>query len=65
MERGLAFKAFGSAYAVAHATRPSTMGIVLSSNPLALLAWYVTLASAHDSSFDYYYYHHYHFHPST
>lgn len=29
----------GSAYAMEHATRPSTIGNVLHSNPLALLAW--------------------------
>ncbi|KAH7079849.1 epoxide hydrolase-like protein [Paraphoma chrysanthemicola] len=29
----------GRAYALEHATRPSTIGHVLSSNPLALLAW--------------------------
>lgn len=30
----------GSAYAQEHGTRPSTIGSVLSSSPLALLAWY-------------------------
>ncbi|KAJ4388752.1 hypothetical protein N0V93_006212 [Gnomoniopsis smithogilvyi] len=29
----------GMAYAMEHATRPSTIGLVLSSSPLALLAW--------------------------
>jgi microsomal epoxide hydrolase len=29
----------GTAYAQEHGTRPSTIGFVLSSNPLALLAW--------------------------
>ncbi|PSN61440.1 epoxide hydrolase-like protein [Corynespora cassiicola Philippines] len=29
----------GSAYAIEHNTRPSTIGSILSSNPLALLAW--------------------------
>jgi microsomal epoxide hydrolase len=33
------FVTFGSAYAIAHATRPSTTGIVLNSSPIALLAW--------------------------
>lgn len=33
------FKRMGSAYAVEHATRPSTIGLALSTNPLALLAW--------------------------
>lgn len=29
----------GMAYAMEHGSRPSTIGLVLSSNPLALLAW--------------------------
>ena len=41
VERGAQFKNFGTAYAIAHATRPATIGIVLSSSPLALLAWFV------------------------
>jgi len=40
IERLIEFKTFGSAYAVAHATRPATIGIVLGSSPIALLAWY-------------------------
>jgi len=39
IEQFAEFKAFGSAYAVAQATRPATVGIVLSSSPIALLAW--------------------------
>ena len=39
VERSIEFKTSGSAYAVAHATRPATIGIVLSSSPIALLAW--------------------------
>ncbi len=31
------------AYANEHATRPSTIGMVLSSSPLALLAWFLLL----------------------
>ena len=31
--------ATGWAYANTHATRPATIGLVLSSSPLALLAW--------------------------
>lgn len=31
----------GAAYGAEHGSRPSTIGHVLSSNPLALLAWYV------------------------
>ena len=34
-----AFKATGSAYSMMHATRPSTVAHVLSSSPIALLAW--------------------------
>lgn len=36
-----AWRQTGSAYMQEHSTRPSTIGSVLSSNPLALLAWYV------------------------
>jgi microsomal epoxide hydrolase len=39
LERAAWFKKVGSAYALEHATRPSTIGFVLASNPLALLAW--------------------------
>lgn len=35
------WRAKGTAYAQEHATRPSTIGHVLNSNPLATLAWYV------------------------
>lgn len=33
------FMRIGSAYALEQATKPSTLGIVLASSPLALLAW--------------------------
>lgn len=33
------FANLGSAYARMHGTRPSTIGLVLSSSPIALLAW--------------------------
>lgn len=36
------FSTMGSAYAVEHGTRPGTIGLVLSSSPIALLAWYNT-----------------------
>ncbi|OCL14061.1 alpha/beta-hydrolase [Glonium stellatum] len=39
MERMQNFRNRGTAYAQEHGTRPSTIGHVLSSNPLALLAW--------------------------
>lgn len=39
IQRGLEFRALGGAYAFTHATRPATAGIVLSSNPIAPLAW--------------------------
>ncbi|KAK4981979.1 hypothetical protein LTR50_007860 [Elasticomyces elasticus] len=39
MPRGKAFNETGSAYAMEHGTRPATIGHVLSSSPLALLAW--------------------------
>ncbi|OJD36614.1 epoxide hydrolase [Diplodia corticola] len=39
LARGDAFRTAGIAYAMKHATRPSTIGLVLSTSPLALLAW--------------------------
>ncbi|KAI5846461.1 epoxide hydrolase [Morchella snyderi] len=39
VHRGQRFNTTGNAYALEHATRPSTIGHVLSSSPLALLAW--------------------------
>lgn len=39
LERFAEFKRTGSAYALLSATRPSTIGFVLASSPLALLAW--------------------------
>ncbi|KAL8831487.1 MAG: hypothetical protein Q9170_005271 [Blastenia crenularia] len=39
VQRGQTFMAKGSGYAMMHGTRPSTIALVLSSNPLALLAW--------------------------
>ena len=39
VRRGQEFMAKGSAYAAEHGSRPSTISLVLSSNPLAVLAW--------------------------
>jgi pimeloyl-ACP methyl ester carboxylesterase len=39
--RSAEWMASGRGYNIEHGTRPSTIGHVLSSNPLALLAWYV------------------------
>ena len=39
LERAKWFERIGSAYALEHATRPSTIGLVLASAPLALVAW--------------------------
>jgi microsomal epoxide hydrolase len=39
LERTSEFKRLGSAYALTHATKPSTIGLVLSTSPLALLVW--------------------------
>lgn len=39
VQRGQDFLTKGSAYALEHGSRPSTISLVLSSNPLALLAW--------------------------
>lgn len=41
LERSDEFKRLGSAYALQHATKPSTIGFVLAANPLSLLAWLV------------------------
>lgn len=40
------FERLGSAYALLHATKPSTIGLVLATNPLALLAWYVFIINS-------------------
>ncbi|KAF2136230.1 uncharacterized protein K452DRAFT_237850 [Aplosporella prunicola CBS 121167] len=39
LPRGAEFMATGAAYAIEQGTRPSTIGLVLSTSPLALLAW--------------------------
>ncbi|KAK0646778.1 Alpha/Beta hydrolase protein [Cercophora newfieldiana] len=39
LDRGNWFRGDGCAYALTQATRPATVGLVLSTNPLALLAW--------------------------
>ena len=39
LERADEFKKLGSAYALLHATKPSTIGLVLATNPLSLFAW--------------------------
>lgn len=39
LERGKEFNITGNAHASEHVTRPSTIGRVLASSPLALLAW--------------------------
>lgn len=39
VDHSLKWREIGTAYAQEHGTRPSTIGHVLSSSPLALLAW--------------------------
>lgn len=39
LARGLDFFKFGIAYALEHAINPSTIGLVLASSPMALMAW--------------------------
>lgn len=39
LKRATEFQKTGSGYALEQGTRPSTLGLVLSSSPLALLAW--------------------------
>jgi pimeloyl-ACP methyl ester carboxylesterase len=41
VERMNVFASTGSAYLFEHGQRPSTVGLMLSSNPLAMLTWYV------------------------
>lgn len=41
--RGESFMSTGNAYAKEQGSRPATIGLVLSSSPLALLAWYFDL----------------------
>ena len=36
----------GGSYSFEQATRPSTIGFVLASSPIALLAWFVSVSSA-------------------
>lgn len=43
LERMARFNNTGRGYAMLHATRPSTMSSILMSNPIALLAWYVSI----------------------
>lgn len=39
LAHGKKFLTTGTAYALEHGTRPGTIGLILASNPLALLAW--------------------------
>ena len=41
LERAAAFGAQGDAYAREHAQRPATIGLLLSTSPMALLIWYI------------------------
>lgn len=47
LKRADTFLNLGSSYALQHATKPSTIGLVLASNPIALLAWYATLPQSY------------------
>jgi microsomal epoxide hydrolase len=39
MDRAEAWRQTGLAYGLEHGTRPATVGLTMSSSPLALLAW--------------------------
>ena len=39
LERAAEFNRSGSAYAVEHATRPSTIAVALGASPISLLSW--------------------------
>jgi hypothetical protein len=41
LAQGMEFYKFGLGYAIEQATKPSTIGFVLASNPIALMAWCV------------------------
>lgn len=41
LPRGDQFLERGTGYSTEQATKPSTIGLVLGSNPIALLAWYL------------------------
>lgn len=45
LKRTQTWQETGVAYVLEHGTRPSTAGLAISSNPLALLAWYVILST--------------------
>jgi hypothetical protein len=45
LARAGSFKTFGTGYFVEHGTKTSTIGHVISSSPVALLAWYVNFRS--------------------
>lgn len=49
LERAAQFGAQGDAYAREHGQRPATIGLLLSTSPLALLIWYILLPSKKDS----------------
>lgn len=48
LERTATWSQTGLAYVDEHGTRPSTAGLAISSSPIALLAWYLTLPSYYD-----------------
>jgi microsomal epoxide hydrolase len=39
MEKAAEWRQTGMAYALEHGTRPATVGLTVSSSPLAMLAW--------------------------
>lgn len=47
LERYVNFGSMGNAYARMHGTRPATIGLVLSSSPIAQLAWYVAVETGY------------------
>jgi microsomal epoxide hydrolase len=51
LERAKEFQRTATGYAVEQGTRPSTIGLVLGSNPVALLAWYIYPSSYHILSY--------------
>lgn len=52
LPRGGTFRENGFAYALEHGTRTGTIGLALSSSPLALLSWYDQQQNEHMASAD-------------
>lgn len=50
IERAQVWESWGLGYLVEHATMPATIGAILESSPVAVLAWYVDIAVGADTA---------------